>query len=379
MAAIDQWSQLINHIKQWSQELGFADVGVSDINLANQRQAYEHWIEQNYHGEMLWLNENSNKRLDPGTLVADTSRVICVRLNYLPENTEQIQVLKTPNKAYISRYALGRDYHKLIRKRLAKLGAKIDAYALANGLHSAPYSRAFVDSAPVLERPLAEKSGLGWTGKHTLILNRHEGSWFFLGELFTNLPLPINQLQEKNECGDCQACMQICPTDAFPEPYVLDARRCISYLTIEYKGVIPLEFREPMGNRIFGCDDCQVICPWNKFAKHTEETDFSPRHQLQNEDILTLFTWSETTFLKNTEGSAIRRSGFQNWQRNLAIALGNAPQDIRIMAALEGALTGANTLLAEHIHWALEQQKKNKRRKRKIKNPNRIHATSTLP
>ncbi len=363
------WQTLMNHIATWVEELGFHDFGITDIDLSAERDAYQQWIENEYHGDMQWLSENREKRLSPSALIEDTCRIISVRLNYLPENTQKVKTLKDASRAYISRYALGRDYHKVVRKRLAKLGKKIEAFAATHALHPQPFSRAFVDSAPVLERPLAQKAGLGWTGKHTLILNKDEGSWFFLGELFTNLPLPTNAKVAENECGDCKACMQVCPTDAFPKPYVLDARRCISYLTIEYKGVIPLEFREPIGNRVFGCDDCQVICPWNRLAKHSAETDFQPRHGLQNAEILDLFHWREEDFLRNTEGSAIRRAGFESWRRNLAIALGNAPRDLRIVNALEQALTNASPIVAEHIKWALERQHSNKRRVRKIKNP----------
>lgn len=295
----------------------------------------------------------------PGTL-----RVISVRMDYLPADTDQIQVLKSPEKAYVSRYALGRDYHKLIRKRLSILAKKIEAAA------PGAQQRAFVDSAPVMERPLAEKAGLGWVGKHTLVINAEAGSWFFLGEIMTNLPLPLSQQPQDNQCGDCIACLKVCPTDAFPRPYELDARRCISYLTIENKGPIPEEFREPMGNRVFGCDDCQAICPWNKFARPTQEDDFQPRHGLANSDLLTLFNWNEEQFLSRTEGSAIRRIGYERWLRNLAVGLGNAPSDPNIISALEQRLGTVSDLLDEHLQWALAQQRQpNRRRKRKIKAP----------
>jgi epoxyqueuosine reductase len=306
--------------------------------------------------------------------VPGTVRVISVRMDYLPGDTQQIQILKDPTKAYVSRYTLGRDYHKLIRKRLSILAKQIDDALPADYLQQAGQpkqsewlNRAFVDSAPVMERPLAEKAGLGWTGKHTLIINSEAGSWFFLGEIFTFVPLPIDQPEQPNQCGECTACLKVCPTDAFTAPYELDARRCISYLTIENKGAIPLEFREPIGNRVFGCDDCQAICPWNKYAQFTQETDFLPRHGLANSDLVTLFNWTEKEYLANTEGSAIRRIGYEGWLRNLAVGLGNAPSDLRIIEALQTKRESVSPLIQEHIDWALAQQAKlNYRRKRKI-------------
>ncbi|RUM51010.1 MAG: tRNA epoxyqueuosine(34) reductase QueG, partial [Marinomonas sp.] len=259
-------------------------------------------------------------------------------------------ILDQPDKAYISRYALGRDYHKLIRKRLAGIANKIQQH-----VEQRLNQRAFVDSAPVLERALAEKSGMGWIGKNTLLLSPKAGSWFLLGEVFTNLPLPVDKPTAKRHCGSCSACLDKCPTNAFVEPWVLDASKCISYLTIEYDGIIPEELRSKMGNRIFGCDDCQLVCPWTKFAKHTQEQDFQPRHNLDNEDLLTLFKWDEETFLKNTEGSPIRRTGYENWRRNIAVALGNAPTRIDIIEALEDAKLTASEKLRIHLDWALSQ------------------------
>ncbi len=362
------FEQLAQKIPIWAQELGFEQVGITDTALEKQGHTLQQWLDQKYHGSMGWLEENTDKRLHPERLVDGAIRSISVRLNYLPGDTKQIQTLKDPDKAYISRYALGRDYHKLIRKRLAKLADKIR-------LAAEPYmdvnQRPFVDSAPVLERPLAEKAGLGWTGKHTLLIHPKDGSWFFLGEILTNIPLPTEQVLTENKCGTCTACLKVCPTDAFPQPYVLDARRCISYLTIENKGAIPLEFREPIGNRVFGCDDCQAICPWNKFAKHSSEGDFNPRHSLDSSSLLTLFQWDENTFLKNTEGSAIRRIGFTRWQRNLAIGIGNSPSREENIHALERVRLSADTMVQEHIDWAIEQQQNPlRRRKRKIKNHN---------
>jgi epoxyqueuosine reductase len=366
MTRLVNFTQLAIDLKHWGRELGFQQVGITDIDLADAEIRLQEWLAKGYHGSMKWMSAHSNKRSRPAELLPNTVRVISVRMDYLPGDTQQIQTLKDPTKAYISRYALGRDYHKLIRKRLAQLAQKIDA-TLPENYSLKGENRAFVDSAPVMERPLAEKAGLGWTGKHTLIINSHVGSWFFLGEILTFLPLPIDEPLEKNQCGECTACLKVCPTDAFPKPYELDARRCISYLTIENKGAIPIEFREPMGNRVFGCDDCQAICPWNKYAQFTGEKDFLPRHGLADSDLVTLFNWTEAEYLKNTEGSAIRRIGYEGWLRNLAVGLGNAPSDERITQALNTKRAEASELVKEHIDWALAQQAKlHYRRKRKI-------------
>ncbi len=363
------FQQLAVQIKTWGRELGFQQVGISDIDLSGEEQRLQDWLAMGYHGDMDWLADHGRMRTHPDQLLPESVRVISVRLDYLPGDTSQIQILKSPEKAYVSRYALGRDYHKLIRKRLAKLAKQIEVAAMAiDGYETQPVQRAFVDSAPLLERPLAAKAGLGWIGKHTLLLHSDAGSWFFLGEILTSLPLPTDASNQPDRCGQCSACLKVCPTDAFPRPYELDARRCISYLTIEHKGVIAEEFREPMGNRVFGCDDCQAICPWNKYARPTAETDFLPRHGLDNVQLLDLFLWTEDEFLKRTEGSAIRRIGYERWQRNLAIGLGNAPSDIRIIAALEERRQHSSELVIEHIDWALRQQSNpNRRRKRKIK------------
>ncbi len=362
--------QLRQHITTWAHELGFAAVGITDTQVKHYQPGFEAWLAKGYHGNMEWLRDHIDKRFDPAALVPGTLRVIAARMDYLPANSRHIQVLKTPEQAYIARYALGRDYHKIVRKRMALLGDKIRAAVLQAQPDEEVLQRAFVDSAPVLERPLAEKAGLGWTGKHTLILNEQAGSFFFLGELFTNLPLPLDNQPQPNRCGDCAACLQICPTDAFPQPYVLDARRCIAYLTIENKGPIPEEFREPMGNRVFGCDDCQAICPWNKFAQPTTEEDFKPRHNFAAPQLLTLFNWTEAEFLRYTQGTAMRRLNYSQWQRNLAIGLGNAPSTPEIMAALEAKKANAEPWLAEHFDWAIRQQlNPNRRRKRKLKRP----------
>lgn len=361
--------QLAANIKRWGRELGFQQVGITDTDLSVAEKKLQDWLANGYHGTMEWMAAHDHKRSRPADLLPGTLRVISVRLDYLPADTEQIRILKDSSKAYISRYTLGRDYHKLIRKRLALLAKQIDE-ALPDDYPGKGLlqNRAFVDSAPVMERPLAEKAGLGWTGKHTLIINSKAGSWFFLGEIFTFLPLPIDPPDQINQCGDCTACLKVCPTDAFPKPYQLDARRCISYLTIENKAAIPLEFREPIGNRIFGCDDCQAICPWNKYAQFTAENAFQPRHGLANSDLLALFQWSEAEFLTHTEGSAIRRIGYQQWLRNLAIGLGNAPSSEEIIDALHKKRPQCTPLVQEHIDWALQQQANpHRRRKRKIR------------
>lgn len=358
-------AELLTQLQLWARELGFQQLGVSDCDLTAEQTRLQRWLEQGYQGEMAWLGENIDKRLNPALLHPQATRVISLRMNYLPENTEQIKILKDPTKAYISRYTLGRDYHKLIRKRLSQLAQKISDHAQTLGL-STPSQRPFVDSAPVLERPLADKAGLGWIGKHTLLINRDVGSWFFLGEIITSLELPLTHQRQANLCGECINCLKVCPTDAFIAPYQMDARRCISYLTIEHKGAIPVELREAMGNRIFGCDDCQAICPWNKFAHFTQEGDFQPRHGLDNSRLVDLFLWTEAEFLSRTEGSAIRRAGFEQWLRNIAVALGNAPSAPEIQAALNQRLSHPSEIVREHINWALEQQANPRRRRRKV-------------
>ena len=357
--------QLADLIPIWARELGFQQTGITDTNLAEHEHHLTEWLRNNYHGDMDWMARHAQKRLHPEKLVEHACRVISVRMNYLPGDTQAIKVLKSPEKAYVSRYALGRDYHKLIRKRLAQLAGQIRHYVEEHTLLDELNQRPFVDSAPVLERPLAAKAGLGWVGKHTLLIHQEAGSWFFLGELLTNLPLPTNEEHVANHCGDCSACLKICPTDAFVKAYQLDARRCISYLTIENKGPIGEEFRHAMGNRVFGCDDCQAICPWNKYAHTSDESDFSPRHNLDAADLTTLFSWDEATYLDKTAGSPIRRIGYQNWMRNLAIGLGNAPQSENIVHTLLKKRPQANSMVAEHIDWAIAEQTHPKRRRRR--------------
>ena len=343
------YDKLAEDIKRWGKELGFQQVGITDLDLSQHQDSLQKWLDQGYHGEMEYMQRHADLRAHPELLHPGSVRAICVRMDYLPKGALFAQVLKNPKLGYVSRYALGRDYHKVMRKRLKRLGDKIQAQFADTDF------RPFVDSAPIMERPLAEKAGLGWTGKHTLLLDNQDGSWFFLGELLINLPLPVDSPQPE-QCGKCTACMTICPTQAIVEPYVVDARRCISYLTIELKTAIPTEFRRAMGNRIYGCDDCQLICPWNRYATPTAEDDFIPRHQLHAPELIALFSWSEETFLRNTEGSPIRRIGHERWLRNVAVALGNAPHDPAIVATLEQRLPEASELVAEHIKWALAEQ-----------------------
>lgn len=344
--------RLAEQLKLRARELGFQQCAITLPDASMEAEHLKSWLAQGYQGEMHYLEQHLEKRLNPRQLVPGSERIIMVRMDYLPPNTSLVRTLADPDKAYLSRYTLGRDYHKLIRKRLKQLGQWLQEQAGADAQVS---FRPFVDSAPVLERPLARNAGLGWIGKNTLLLNRQAGSLFFLGELFTNLPLPIDAPETRSHCGHCTACLDICPTRAFPRPGVLDARRCISYLTIEYAGSIPLELRPLMGNRIFGCDDCQLICPWNRFAHYSGEADFKPRHALDDSDLLTLFAWDEETFLRNTEGSAIRRTGYRGWQRNLAVALGNSRGGDRVISALRRRRDSADPLVREHIDWALER------------------------
>lgn len=340
---------LAEDLKVWGRELGFQQVGISDIAPGEHEQHLERWLAAGYHGEMDYMAAHGSKRSHPEQLVPGTRRVISLRMDYLPGDTQISERLADRETAYISRYALGRDYHKLIRKRLQQLAERISQQIGPFGY------RAFVDSAPVLEKAFAQQAGLGWIGKHTLLINRQAGSWFFLGELYIDLPLPIDQPYDKEHCGRCTACLDICPTQAFVAPYQLDARRCISYLTIELKGPIPEDLRAGIGNRVFGCDDCQLVCPWNRFAKATAQTDFLPRHGLDNSQLAQLFLWSEEEFLQRTEGSPIRRTGYENWLRNLAVGLGNAPSSIPVLEALKARREDPSALVREHVEWAIAQ------------------------
>jgi len=343
--------QLLEQIHDWSRELGFQQLGVSDIDLAEHEAYLQKWLDQGYQGSMGWMGHHGSKRSRPEELVPGTCRVISVRMDYLASGTQPLTVLENPDKAYISRYTLGRDYHKLVRKRLATLARRIEAEAGGN-------YRAFVDSAPVLERAIAEKAGLGWIAKNTMLINERAGSWFFLGEIYTDLPLPLTEAQNSKHCGSCTACLEICPTQAFTGPFELDARRCISYLTIEHEGPIDEELRPLMGNRIFGCDDCQLVCPWNKFAHPTAEGDFQPRHGLAEADLVDLFNWDEETYLARTEGSALRRIGHERWLRNLAVALGNSRGGPAVLAALAARQSHPSDLVREHVNWSIVQLSK---------------------
>lgn len=345
---------LADNIHRWGRELGFQQIAITDIDLAPAAERLQTWLGNGYQGDMDWMATHGDKRWRPEKLLPGTARVICARMDYLPADSNMIATLRDADKAYISRYALGRDYHKLVRKRLAELVKRIEE-EIPESLRAVISQRPFVDSAPVLEKPLAEKAGLGWMGKHTLILNKTAGSWFFLGEIYTALPLPIDKAEQPNQCGNCSACLNICPTNAFPAPYQLDARRCISYLTIEHKGAIAEEFRPLMGNRVFGCDDCQAICPWNRYASPTDETDFRPRHGLADSDLLSLFLWLEDEFEEKTAGSPIRRIGYERWQRNLAIGLGNGTSSSEVVGALTQRFDSSSALVQEHIAWALHR------------------------
>ncbi|NCF33468.1 MAG: tRNA epoxyqueuosine(34) reductase QueG [Proteobacteria bacterium] len=336
-------------LSTWAQQLGFDAVAVTDVDLSAHEPHVRDWLAKGFAGDMGYLHRNLDKRLHPELLETETCRVISARMNYLPADTQPIKVLENSTKAYVSRYALGRDYHKILRKRLATLATKID-HALPGHRY-----RAFTDSAPVLEKALAEKAGLGWMGKHTLLLHKEVGSWFFLGEIYTNAPLVCSTETVADACGKCSACMTVCPTQAIVGPKKLDARRCISYLTIEHKGSIDPELRDKMGNRIYGCDDCQLFCPWNRDAATTKEPDFAPRHNLDNRELIDLFGLTAEEYDTLTLGSAMRRVSYAQWQRNLAIAIGNGPSNQQALAALQKQRGKVNAMVDEHIVWA--QQK----------------------
>ncbi len=343
-----EYRHLARQIKDWGRELGFQQVGISDIDLSEDENHLLNWLANDMHGEMAYMARHGSRRSRPAELRPGTLRVISVRLDYHPpDSAHPKQVLTRPDLAFISRYAMGRDYHKLLRSRLQKLASLIEDITGPFGY------RAFVDSAPVLEKALARKAGLGWIGKHSNLIHPSAGSWFFLGELYTDLPLPIDDSFEKNHCGTCSACMTICPTQAIIGPGQVDARRCISYLTIELRGSIPLQFRPMIGNRIYGCDDCQLICPWNRFARNTVEKDFRTRHGLDAPALIELFAWTEDDFLKLTEGSAIRRIGHESWLRNIAVALGNAPPGEPGLQALRTRAHHPSEIVREHVNWAI--------------------------
>ncbi|TVQ94690.1 MAG: tRNA epoxyqueuosine(34) reductase QueG [Chromatiaceae bacterium] len=338
---------LVGLIRTWGQVLGFQQVGIADCDLSQAETHLAHWLAAGLHGEMAYMARHGERRSRPAALVPGTRSVISVRMDYLPEPPAAMHAaLADPTTAFISRYALGRDYHKVLRRRLARLAARIAA-------HIGPFGhRVFVDSAPVLEKPLAQKAGLGWIGKHSNLIHPRAGSFFFLGEIYCDLALPPDA-PGRDHCGRCQACIAICPTAAIVAPYVVDARRCISYLTIEHPGPIPAALRPLLGNRIYGCDDCQLVCPWNRHGRTSTEPDFQPRHGLDTASLIALFGWDEAEFLARTEGSSIRRIGHQRWLRNLAVALGNAPPTPPVRSALLARQRHPSELVREHVDWAL--------------------------
>jgi epoxyqueuosine reductase len=342
---------LARDIKRWAHELGFANAGISGVDLDEDEQHLQRWLDEGHHGEMEYMARHGSKRTRPAELEPGTQRVISVRMDYIPPGTANAwDVLGDAQAGYVSRYALGRDYHKLMRGRLQKLAERIQGVVGDFGY------RAYVDSAPVMEKALARNAGLGWIGKHTVLINRRAGSYFFLGELYTDLPLPVDPPATAHS-GTCTRCIDVCPTQAIIGPYQLDAKRCISYLTIELKGSIPEDLRAPMGNRIFGCDDCQLVCPWNKFAQETSEPDFAPRHSLDGAKLVELFSWTEQEFLKRTEGMAIRRTGYEGWLRNIAVALGNAPRSTEVAEALQARADHPSPIVREHVAWALARHR----------------------
>lgn len=342
-----QCRELVERIRRWGRELGFQAVGISPAEVGRHGDHLERWLQQESHGEMDWMARHAHLRREPAALVPGTLRVVSLRMDYLPPaGAKPETVLADPTLAYISRYALGRDYHKLLRRRIQQLADRIQEEIGPFGY------RAFTDSAPVLEKALAEQAGLGWIGKHTNLLAREAGSWFFLGELFTDLPLPVDAPVQEH-CGHCTACLDICPTQAFRGPYDLDARRCISYLTIEHPGSIPEDLRPLLGNRIYGCDDCQLVCPWNRFARISAEPDFVVRHGLDSASLVALFGWDEPSFLQRTEGMAIRRIGHERWLRNIAVALGNGPATPEAISALQRRAHHPSAIVREHVAWAL--------------------------
>ena len=341
---------LAANIKEWGKALGFQAVGISDTDLGEAEARLMEWLVQGNHGEMDYMAKHGTKRSRPAELLPGTLRVISLRMDYYPPNAKDAwEVLKEGDRAFISRYALGRDYHKVLRNRLEKLAEKIRSEV--DGFNY----RVFTDSAPVMEVELAHKARLGWRGKHTLLLSREHGSWFFLGELYTDLPLPIDT-PEGSHCGTCAHCIEVCPTQAIIAPYKLDARRCISYLTIELKGNIPVELRPLIGNRIYGCDDCQLVCPWNRFAHKSVEADFVARYGLDDIELTELFAWDEAKFKEKLAGSAIYRIGHEQWLRNIAVALGNAPKNAEVLAALQARAQDRSALVCEHVEWALDKQ-----------------------
>jgi epoxyqueuosine reductase len=339
---------LAQRIKQWGAELGFQAVGIADVDLSAAGGRLAEWLGMGWHGEMDYMARHAHLREHPADLVPGTVRVISCRMDYLADEPGELaEELADREGAYIARYARGRDYHKVMRNRLQRLCERIGAE------HGPFRHRAFADSAPVMEVELATRAGIGWRGKHTLLLDR-EGSWFFLGEIFCDLDLEVD-LEKENHCGTCERCIEVCPTQAITAPYRLDARRCISYLTIEHKSAIPEELRPLIGNRVYGCDDCQLVCPWNGFATLSKEEDFRVRNGLDRATLIELFEWSEAEFEQRLQGSPIRRIGHERWLRNLAVGLGNAPASDEVTSALQKRMHDSSPLVREHVTWALKQ------------------------
>lgn len=349
MSAEIDYHALAQQIKEWGKQLGFQQLGIADTELTEAEAYLYKWLDDGMHGEMEYMSRHGTRRTRPDELIPGTIRIVSARMDYFPAAATPIaELLQAEELAFISRYALGKDYHKLMRKRLEKLARKIREEVGPFGY------RAFTDSAPVLEKPIAQKAGLGWVGKHTNLINRDAGSWFFLAELYTDLPLPVDAPAD-DHCGQCSSCISACPTGAITAPYVVDARRCISYLTIELKDSIPEDLRPLLGNRIFGCDDCQLVCPWNRFAKPAKEPGFTPRDDLDGAALVELFDWTADEFDRRTAGSAIRRIGYQQWLRNIAVALGNCASEPAIEAALRSRADDPSPLVREHVFWALGQ------------------------
>src|SRR5271166_3090915 len=348
-AALDR-GLLLAEIRRWGAQFGFSKLGVGNIDLAADEAHFREWLAAGFAGEMAYMGRHGAKRTRPRELVPGTVSCISVRMDYWPAGAVPETILADREAAYVSRYALGRDYHKLMRKRLQRLCERIASAVGPFGF------RVFTDSAPVLEKALARNAGLGWIGKHTNLIDRDAGSYFFLGEIYLDLDLPLD-VPSSAHCGSCSACLPACPTGAIVGPYRLDARRCISYLTIELAGSIPIEFRRAIGNRIYGCDDCQLVCPWNKFARPTGEKDFAVSNGLDHAQLVELFSWSEAQFLERTRGSAIRRIGYERWLRNIAVALGNAPASPALIESLQSRAQHPSPLVREHVRWALAQHR----------------------
>lgn len=343
-------SEVMALLAGWGRDLGFSGLAVSRVQIADDDRRMREWVAAGLHGQMDYLARNQDLRADPAQLLPGTLSVICVRLPYWPRAIAARDVLQDRSAAYISRYALGRDYHKSLRGRLRELARRLESRIGPFGY------RAFADSAPAMEKPLARDASLGWMGKHSLLIDGASGSYFFLGELYTDLALPPSATNPiPDACGACQACINACPTGAILPGRKIDARRCISYLTIEHRGSIPVALRPAIGNRIFGCDDCQLVCPWNRDAQTTADPDFAVRHQLDGSDLLALFSWSETEFLAKTQGMALRRAGYVGFLRNLAVAIGNGPATPQAIAALTQRAADSDPVVSEHVQWALQQ------------------------